>query len=644
VTPEGTESSDTLLQLLAPRTDEELVGAAFTTFAFTGRFFEEEVLSTLFGLEVGNGEAYRVASELHESLLGAPVYVWTDERSFTGDRRLGGYDLALVHAPPTFHPKIALTVWASGRGTLETRALIASANLTTEGYRRNAEIVIAATSRSKGDERLLLDAIGYLEEIRATARADDRVEDLLDVARKSIPVGNRPGGRRLLTSRGAPLIDRFFSALTPEERILRAVVVSPFFERTEEAAAASCLREWTRRVFARADANFAGFTFFIPARYRDDVLVTDFPVHVVADSVDPALVETWLVQGVRAVPGYVEPVPRPLHAKVMAVETNRRCLVLAGSANFTNAAFLTGGAAANWEASVLVNLACGASQTLRPPDAVRRALDAIKYEPAQSEPTPPPMIFLEAQLTLASCRLDLFATGRRAPARWELAIDGTIIASGGHGAVGSASLTLDRPPTLPVIEQRMGGAIRHLPITVLDKEHLPLPLSERTPNGEDVLDFFARLRAKGEYDARQADGSSGRGEIEELPPLEHLSRFSRALYGVSDHIARPARSLLEYRARWTGPWGVARINDLLQRRFGDRSDDPSYVLFQLFELRHTLSGVELADDPRCPLAEKETLRDDMLRRLESLRPKVERAMADGPVANVLTSAYEEPDE
>jgi hypothetical protein len=33
------------------------------------------------------------------------------------------------------------------------------------------------------------------------------------------------------------------------------------------------------------------------------------------------------------------------------LETNRRCLLFAGSANFTNAAFLDGGDAANWEAS-----------------------------------------------------------------------------------------------------------------------------------------------------------------------------------------------------------------------------------------------------------------------------------------------------
>lgn len=642
MTPGTAESSDTLLQLLAPRADEELVGAVLTTFAFTGRFFEEEVLPTLFGLEVGNGDAYRVASELHESLLGAPVHVWTDERSFTGDRRLGGYDLTLVHAPPTFHPKVALTVWAHGRGAVETRALVASANLTTEGYRRNAEIVVAATSATRGDGRLLGDVIDYLKGIRATASADDRVRDLLNTARTSIPVQEGSPSRRLLTSRGAPLIDRFFSELSPEERIVRADVVSPFFERTEDGDVESSVREWTRRVLARADDRFAGFAFFIPARYRDDVLITDFPVHVAAESAGSASVETWLVQGVRAVPGYREPVPRALHAKLMAVETNRRCLVLAGSANFTNAAFLTGGAAANWEASVIVNLARGTSERLRPPDAVRRTLDEIKYEPTQSEPAPPPLLFAEVCCTLASRRLELVATGRRAPARWELAIDGAIVASGGLGAVRSQSLTLDRPPIVPVIEQRMAGAVRHVPITVLDKEHLPLPLSERTPNGEDVLDFFAGLRARGEYDARETDGDGRRRELEELPPLEHLSRFSRALYGVSDHLGRSARSVLEYRARWTGPWGVARICDLLERRFGDRSDDPSYVLFQLLELRHSLTAVDLADDPRCPLAEKEQLRDDMLQRLGFLRPKVERAMADSSVASILTNAYEEP--
>ena len=64
---------DTLLGLISPRSDEELIGSVMTTFVVDGRFFEEEVLTTLSGLATGSGELGRTVSELHESLLPRPT-------------------------------------------------------------------------------------------------------------------------------------------------------------------------------------------------------------------------------------------------------------------------------------------------------------------------------------------------------------------------------------------------------------------------------------------------------------------------------------------------------------------------------------------------------------------------------------------
>lgn len=56
-------NEDALLELVAPRADEELVGAVLTTFVIDGRFVEEELLTTLVGLPVAQASLRgRVAS------------------------------------------------------------------------------------------------------------------------------------------------------------------------------------------------------------------------------------------------------------------------------------------------------------------------------------------------------------------------------------------------------------------------------------------------------------------------------------------------------------------------------------------------------------------------------------------------------
>src|SRR5262249_39984314 len=160
-------------------------------------------------------------------------------------------------------------------------------------------------------------------------------------------------GRRLLVSRGRgrPLLDLFFDELGADEIVESAIVVSPFFERSTDVSSASTIDVWCKRLLASARQGNVRARFLVPERFVDGQLVVELPISRAVDILG-ARAELWTLSELWPLQGRAEPTPRPLHGKLLAVETDRRCLVLAGSANFTNAALLAEGASANWEAAV----------------------------------------------------------------------------------------------------------------------------------------------------------------------------------------------------------------------------------------------------------------------------------------------------
>ena len=627
---------DTLLGLISPRSDEELIGSVMTTFVVDGRFFEEEVLTTLSGLATGSGELGRTVSELHESLLATPygVTVFTDARGFDGARHLGVYDLIQVPAPPTFHPKLTLTLWQGSTG-LTARAVIASANLTHEGYRRNAETVVLADSRKPGDHRLIADVVEYL---RPIARSHSPALALLDRVDALLSTDGHTS-RRLLVSRARPLIELFLDEVDETEEVRTAIVVSPFFERSTDPSSESLVETWCRRLQERSRGGRLRACFYVPERFVDGQLVVELPISR-AVSILGTDAELWTLSGLYSVEGRSEPVPRPFHGKLLALETDRRCLVLAGSANFTNAALLAAGSAANWEASVVMALRRTELECLLPTSAIQRDPSGVAFKPPQPEPPLPRLLFEVATYRAKDHRLEIVAyDAARASEAWEIRVDSEVVADGNAGVVRSLVVTLRRHPVTFAAEQRTKSGTRHFPIRVFDKENLPLPTDGPQPRGDDVLDHFAGLRTRGEFDAtRGMDGAAG-VEHGALPTLEHLSRFSRALFGIQDSLQRPARSVLEYRARWTGAWGLDRVIELLEARMAGGRDDPAYSLFQVWELDAALSQLALESDDRCPAKIKVDLRDSTVTRLAALIRQLEARVDDPATLKIIRRSY-----
>ena len=114
----------------------EAVGCVATTFTFSPAFFEEECLGRFVGLETtpADGAAYLLDREEKLAHLACAAAL-VDQHHARGMRSLR-WDLLSARLPGAIlHAKVSLLLWSRC-----ARLVVASANLTEDGYRRNHEV------------------------------------------------------------------------------------------------------------------------------------------------------------------------------------------------------------------------------------------------------------------------------------------------------------------------------------------------------------------------------------------------------------------------------------------------------------------------------------------------------------------------
>src|SRR5262249_25095834 len=151
-----------------PESAGQPIGCVATTFTFDPTFFEEHCLSRFLRLETDpreDGAAYLIDRE--EKLAETKVSVLVD-RSHGDGSASARWDVLPVTVPNRiFHPKVSVLAWHDW-----IRVLVASANLTEPGYRRNQEVVGVFDFHDGGDVPvdLLTQTLTFLERVSALAR------------------------------------------------------------------------------------------------------------------------------------------------------------------------------------------------------------------------------------------------------------------------------------------------------------------------------------------------------------------------------------------------------------------------------------------------------------------------------------------
>lgn len=323
----------------------EPVGCVATSFTFSPVLFEEECLGRFLQLQsdaTEDGPAYLVEREEKLSqLICAAALV--DQHHAHGVRSLR-WDLLPARLPRgIMHAKVTLLLWSR-----RARLIVASANLTEDGYRRNHEIFGALDYFDDGKMPLtVLDEIlEFLSEAVRTAVVSDkhngpavkRWEAFLDRVKRD----TRAWG---VTEMPRPLAKpRVFVVATGPEResafdILRgqwpgsgppnfAAVVSPFFDPPSPVNAPA--RELWALLRQRGDATveFNLTAEEIPGEeaiflHAPESLMTAMPAS--RPGAETIVRRLTLEEG------------RPLHAKSIWLQSDSMLMLMMGSSNFTSA-------------------------------------------------------------------------------------------------------------------------------------------------------------------------------------------------------------------------------------------------------------------------------------------------------------------
>ena len=147
----------------------EPVGCISTTFTFAPAFFEEECLGRFLSLDTTPSDGVSYLIEREDKLAQTYAGVLVDQRHARGMRSLR-WDLLSARVPAAIlHAKTSILLWSRC-----TRLIIASANLTEDGYRRNHEVfgVLDYFHGSEAPLTALTDITEFLRRAASFAAAD----------------------------------------------------------------------------------------------------------------------------------------------------------------------------------------------------------------------------------------------------------------------------------------------------------------------------------------------------------------------------------------------------------------------------------------------------------------------------------------
>ena len=556
-----------------------------STFTFDASFFETECLGRFLGMDAHPAESDAVSYmvEREEKLAAARVAVLADRRHARDKESLRWDVLGVLVRGAIQHSKVSLLAWAN-----HVRVIVGSGNLTEPGYRRNLEVFGALDlSRKDGGDRdavqRILDFLGELIDASVGTQAPGapkgRARDALRSVRALIarwPETKATNPVLILGGPGRAILSQVADVWPSGSPPRTAYVVSPFFDRDAKKAVetASALlsvlaKRRPREVFfdVKTEARLDGRTrVFAPLE-----MVTHTAMH--AD-----------VTVRRILPEQTGEM-RELHAKMIYLNNDEWCVVLAGSSNFTRAGLGADGKHANFEANL--------AYRVRDSDPEAKVLDeiwpafgdqldvgseALIWDPQGEEEEdgesslPLPAAFEEATFAPGNPASLVIALSDPLPKAWGIRAPGgrEILSSSGAGS-GEHVVAWEGtevPFVLEVTWTHAGGtAVANWPINVSNPAKLPPPEALRSLTLEELLQVLASTRPLPQAVAevlakRKAKKEHGDAELDPLRRFDSQSfllrrtkRLSAALERLRERLERPASSREAFEWRLFGPVG-----------------------------------------------------------------------------------------
>jgi hypothetical protein len=612
----------------APEGAGEPVGCIATSFTFDPVFFEEECLGRFLRLEsdpTEDGPIYLLEREEKLAQVACAAAI-VDAHHCRGSRSLR-WDLFPARiAKGILHAKVSLLLW-----TDHLRLIVASANLTEDGYRRNQEVFGLLDFRAGAEGhpeavQALLELLRWLCTSGAAGGGDaaiGRVTTLLDRAATAIASWSIRPVREVvvhpvIVRPGQPSAIEQLAAAWRGGAPTDGHVVSPFFDVATAAVDRPTQAVWQSLLRRRGAATLWFYVQVEPVPGEDKILV-----HA------PASLRGSGPQGrPEASIGFARLAledHRPLHAKLIWLESAQWSLYCLGSSNFTSPGLGLGGGQGEGAAYINVeaNLAYRLDRERYPklqrqleaafPDtddlsvddatAWLPAAEAGVDEPADDDLALPrafraAVYDVEAEGTLVRLTLE------QPPAGWALTseadgagvIDEAAWASRGSPDVLSVPWTAARAPSGFWVTWTGAAGRAWWPVTVDSPDALPTPEELRDLPLEVLVDILTAARPlhripalRRHLRAREAGTHDGRLDPELDPHrrvdttgflLQRVRRTSWALSCMRERLQAPfiSESALWWRLR--GPVGVQALVDAVLRE-ARMLEERAFVLAEL---------------------------------------------------------------
>jgi hypothetical protein len=624
---------------VAPDDAGEAVGCLATSFTFSPAFFEEECLARFLQLEsdpAEDGPVYLVEREEKLAQLVCAAAL-VDQHHCRGNRSLR-WDLLPARMPRGLqHAKVSLLSWSK-----LIRVVIASANLTDDGYRRNQEVFGIIDFHEDGESPLscLTDTVRFLRRVAEHSKASTgtsspalgRWNQLLDRALRDARAWGLADDE---FSRSAVRVTAIFSGpgypnLFESLRNLwpggppatHASVVSPFFDPPEVPNAAA--EELWGLVRQRGEAKVA---FHVSAE--------DIPGEsAVLLHAPRSLLEAQPLRGSAATAFYRVCLDqgRPLHAKGIWLEDERWAVYSIGSSNFTSAG--TGlGQAPNTEANLVYIVDCNRDEkagksletTFPDSETVDLAGD-VRWSPLTGEGEDAVCDGVLLPKAFGEAVYDRDDQGRATitvtfvgepPSGWELMPDGSEQPFFGEAQwltrSRPASCRVDwdatRPPSGFWVRWTGSGGSAWWPINVFSGRALPPPeeladlplevlmniLTSSRPLHRVLQDYLRRRERVKAKDGEQTIVDPHKRVDTSSFLLQRTRRISWAFNALRERLERPVATVEILQWRLHGPVGVMAFVKALVRE----AQSAQEKAFLIAELALELARVEPTKTPGC---------------------------------------------
>jgi hypothetical protein len=620
-----------LLDAWSPPQDAgEALAIAATSYTFDSVFFEEQCLARFAGIRSLGGdddEACEYIVEREEKLSQVKAVVLVDKDHCRGQRN-PRWDLLCARDERgcILHAKLSLLLWAR-----RMRLIVASANLTEPGYRRNREVFSCIEACE--DEPLAVsafeEALSFMS--RLGSLAGDRDNPALERWYGVVEEAKSRLSRLRLAASGDPLPVSFigvrpegptlFEAMADawdrRQGVPRAIsIVSPFFDQDDGGAEKVADALWD----LGARTGSLALSVYAPAEKGGSV---DHAVRLRAPAVLKRLPRPGCSLEAMAVFERVNEERRPLHAKAVALWSEGAVLLYTGSSNMTCSG--TGlGRTVNYEAGLCVlssdpkaRSAIGElwgsfdAEAVLDPSFEGSAEDEADSDDRALSPLPAAFRYAVFRRVGDDSRIEIaIVPGPSLPTDWALRCpEGEDFAEAAGWLIAGRPRLYAVPCLGPKVpsglelhwSDRDEARVAWLPVCVSGMRDLPPPEELRSLSLEVLIEVLSSARPLSHIVAAYRKARAGEvhgGEIEHDSLkrvdtsgflIQRARRASLVMSRLADRLVEPCPSIEAFEWRLRGPCGVRAVEEALEKVARSDAEKQFYKVELYIELMRAKS-------------------------------------------------------